>query len=234
MHRTLDFRRVRVNKRVLGSSTAARHGIRRARLILQLLYAKIEVVFHLHDQAPSDLTALSESGQEQPGSPATNLVIERNSERNRSLSRATTRTFATREEIANDVPSEGRYLKVDDIKIGKASTRTKPRGRPPKKAAKETGITNIRRQTMASPSVALPAKTNLASKTKGKTRSRPKTSTQLGDAFLQEVFGDSRPDPTKRPRPSYTESSSDGDEHQKVTKLFDNTRPVVAKRKGQP
>lgn len=67
---------------------------------------------------------------------------------------------------------------------------------------------------------------------KGKTQLKPQSSTQLSDPFLAMVFGSSQPLPKKTRMLSDTDSS-DEDERQKVSKLFDATRHTPQKRKGK-
>ncbi|KAI5455087.1 hypothetical protein NCC49_002359 [Naganishia albida] len=142
-------------------------------------------------------------------------------------------TVKSKAAAEDDVPNGTEDSETSMHKEGNEPAQRKPRERPPKKAAADgTAKKSVSKRAIASSSTtARSPKKKAAGKVKGKAQAQPQSSTQLSDAFLQEVFGDSQPKPTKKPLPSDTESSSDEDEHQKVLRLFDTTRHTPQKRK---
>lgn len=114
--------------------------------------------------------------------------------------------------------------KSDDAKPP-AKQRIKPAANGTGKKEKKTASTSA--ATTNSP------KKTTANTRKGKASLKPQSSTQLSGDFLAMVFGSSQPMPSTTSRIMTDSESSDGDERQKVSKLFAVTNLTPQKRKGK-
>lgn len=103
----------------------------------------------------------------------------------------------------------------------------------PKPAKQRKQPAAVKKEKKTASTSAGSSKKATASTRKGKKLLEPESSTQLSDPFLAMVFGSSQPMPSTASRVMTDSESSDGDEREKVSRLFAVTNLTPQKRKGE-